>query len=421
MSRAAACAVCLALIAAAGLRAQESGNRVVLDHADSLIGRVVDGEQVKELIGNVQFTQGGTVVTCNRAIQHIASNIVSLSGEVVVVDSNMRMLTRRGSYDGNSRTAEAFEKVTVEDRNTTLTSEYGKYFAKEKKAYFRGNVALEDTGSVLNARELTYWRRDQRSEADGDVRIAGRHNRTVIEGGHFENYKDQHFSRMTLRPRLVRIDTSPGTPPDTLVVTSSAMESYQDSTERLIARDSVAVTRGEMAAEAGLGIFYTQSDSIILRKSPFVWYAAGRSQDNQVSGDSIFIKLVKRKLGTVHVRGDAFAVARADSGHPARFNQMSGQEITMNFSENKIRRIDVERTATSLYYLFDGRKPNGLNKASGDRVTIHFKDGQISKLSILSGPEGQYFPEKMVRQRESEFNLAGFNWRERRPGGRPRP
>ncbi len=421
MTKAAACAACLVLTAAAGLRAQESSNVVVLNHADSLIGKVVDGEQVKELIGNVQFTQGGTVVTCKRAIQHVAANMVFLSGEVVVVDSNMRMLTPRGTYDGNARIAEAFDRVTVEDRNTSLTSEYAKYFAKEKKAYFRGNVMLEDTESVLTSRELTYWRRDQRSEADGSVRITGRHNRTLIEGGHFENYKEQHFSRMTLRPRLVRIDTASGAPPETLVVTSSAMESYSDSTERLVARDSVALRRGGTAAEAGLGVFFTQSDSIILRKSPFVWYATGRSQENQVSGDSIFIRLVKRKLSRIHVRGDAFAVGRADSAYPARFNQMSGQEIVMGFADNKIRRIDVQRTATSLYWLFDGAKANGLNKASGDRVTILFKEGQVNKLSIHAGPEGQYFPEKMVRQREAEYNLAGFNWRERRPGGHDRP
>ena len=165
-------------------------------------------------------------------------------------------------------------------------------------------------------------------------------------------------------------------------------------------------------------MFYPQADSIILRKSPFVWYSVERSRDNQVSGDSIFIKLRKRKPGTIYVEGDAYAVSRADSLYPDRFNQMSGQEIVMSFADERIQRIDVERTATSLYYLFDGTNPNGLNKASGDRVTIRFKEGRIDKLNVISGPEGQYLPEKMIRHRETEYNLPGFNWRERRPGKR---
>src|SRR5689334_2960670 len=114
--------------------AQQGRNVVVLNHADSLVGREINGEQVKELIGNVQFTQGSTVVTCRRAMQYIASNRISLEGEVVVEDSSMRMLCSRGMYYGNEESAEAFDRVTVEDRTTSVTSLYGKYFSKEKKA-----------------------------------------------------------------------------------------------------------------------------------------------------------------------------------------------------------------------------------------------------------------------------------------------
>lgn len=413
---AAAIAIVLFLRPVGGIRAQESEKVVVLNHADSLVGRVINGEQVKELIGNVQFTQGTTVVTCKRAMQYIASNRITLEGEVVVVDSNMRMLCSRGMYHGNEKVAEAFERVTVEDRNTSLTSEYGKYFANEKKAYFRGNVAVEDSQSVMTAHELTYDRRDQHSNATGDVKITGTRNRMTIFGNHFEDFKQQRFSRMTEHPRLVQIDSAAKGGADTLVVTGGVMESYHDTLERLVARDSVKIARGELAAEAGLAVFYTQLDSIILRKSPFVWYTVDRSQDNQVSGDSIFIKLRNRKPGTIYVEGDAYAVSRADSMYPDRYNQMSGQEIVMRFADSKIRRIDVERTATSLYYLFDGKRPNGLNKASGDRVTILFKEGRIDELKVISGPEGHYLPEKSIRHRESEYNLPGFNWRERRPG-----
>jgi lipopolysaccharide export system protein LptA len=405
---------CLFLITA--LDAQEKGTVIVLDHADSLVGHDVNGSPVKELIGNVQFHQGSVVVSCSRAMQYIASNYVLLEGEVVVVDSNMRMLTNRGMYYGNDRIAEAFERVTVEDRTTSLTSAYGKYFAKEKKAYFRGSVTVRDTQSVLTARELTYDRLNRHSVATGQVKITSPHNRMTVFGDRFEDFKEQRFSRMTGHPRLIQIDSAAT---DTLLVTSRLMESYQDTLDRLVARDSVQIGRGELAAQAGEGVFYTQPDSIILRRSPFVWYTVGRSLDNQVSGDSIFIKLMERTPSSIHVRGDAFAVSRADSSTPERFNQMSGQEIVMHFAGGKLRRLDVERTATSLYYLFDGGKPNGLNKASGDRVTILFQEGKIDQLRVIAGPEGQYVPEKMVRNREKEYNLPGFNWLEHRPGKKP--
>ena len=411
----------LAACLASNGRAQEAGKVVVLNHADSLVGREINGEQVKELIGNVQFTQGSTVVTCRRAMQYIAANKISLEGEVVVEDSSMRMLCTRGMYYGNDRSAEAFDHVVVEDRNTSVTAEYGKYFSREKKTFFRGNVRVQDTASIMTANELRYDRADEHSDATGNVRIMSPRNRMTISGNHFEDFKRQRFSRMTEHPKLLQIDTLSGGGGDTMVVTGGVMESYQDTLERLVARDSVNIVRGTLAAESGVAIFYPQRDSIILRTSPFVWYAADRSQDNQISGDSIFIRLKERRPETITVRGDAFAVSRADSLYPARFNQMSGQEIILSFAGKAIQRIDVEKTATSLYYLFDGKSPNGLNKASGDRVTILFKEGRLDELKVIAGPEGQYLPEKMVRHKEAEQNLPGFNWRDaaKRPSRKP--
>jgi len=399
-------------------RPQEDEKVVVLNHADSLIGREINGERVRELIGNVKLTQGSVVVTCRRALQYLTANTVQLEGEVEVRDSSMRMVCSHGMYYGNDRVAEAFERVTVEDRNTTLNADYGKYFVKQKRVYFRGNVTVSDTQSILKSRELIYDRREQSADARGNVTITGRRNRMTIFGNHFEDFKQKGYSRMTDHPRLLQVDTASNGAFDTLAVTSGVMESYQDSLGQLVARDSVRIVRGVIAAEAGASTLYTQADSIILRRSPFLWYTGEGAQENQVSGDSIFIKLRNRKLGTVYVRGNAYAISRGDSQYPARFDQMTGQEITMRFVDNKIQRIDVDKTATSLYYLFDGSKPNGLNKASGDHVTIVFANGRIDKLKVIAGPEGEYYPEKMIRRRESEYNLPGFSWRENRPSKR---
>jgi hypothetical protein len=115
------------------------------------------------------------------------------------------------------------------------------------------------------------------------------------------------------------------------------------------------------------------------------------------------------------VRGSAFAISTTDTLFPARFNQMSGEEIIFTFDSSKIRQIDVDKTATSMYYLYEDRKGNGMNKTTGDHVTLIFNNGRFDRLKALSGVEGQYYPEKMIRTREAEYNLTGFNWREPKP------
>ena len=403
------------------LFSQQSENRIDLEHADSLVGRNIDGENVRELIGHVRFRQGNVVVNCDHAVQHFQSNKVSLDGNVVVRDDTLTLRGKRGMYYNVDRIAEAYDGVELTDGRTVLTADFGQYFAKDKRAFFRTNVRVQDSVSTLTSDELTYFRAEQQSIAVGNVKVVSSQDNITLYGQFLDHDRKSGFTRMAQQPRAVQIDTARDGSLDTLIVLSRIMESYRDSLRRLVAIDSVRLWRKSLAATARLGFFLTELDSIILRGEPIVWY-----EENQISGDSIFLKLEKRKLRTVYVRGDAFAISVSDSLFPSRFDQMSGEEITMSVAGDKIQRIDVERTASSLYFLYEdvidsaGRRkePNGLNKTTGDRVIVEFVDGKSDKIRVLGGVEGEYYPEVLVEGKESEYNLTGFNWREDRPGKR---
>src|SRR5213075_1436016 len=83
-------AFCFALMVLPARAQQEK--TVHLEHADSLIGLVVDGEQARQLVGNVVFTQGTVEVRCQRAIQYLATNRIALEGTPEVFDGKMHMV-----------------------------------------------------------------------------------------------------------------------------------------------------------------------------------------------------------------------------------------------------------------------------------------------------------------------------------------
>ena len=208
----------------------------------------------------------------------------------------------------------------------------------------------------------------------------------------------------------MQIDTTAGGTVDTLLVTGSFMEAFQDSSGYFTARGRVEMARTDFAARCGEAVYYLKKERIILRSKPVVWHA-----ENQVTGDSIIVHTKERKLETVFVHGHAFAVSRADSLRLRRFNQLSAREIIMHFQNGKIVGIDADRTATSLYYLFDGAEPNGVNRSSGDRILMEFAGGKIDRIKIVGGVEGKYFPEKVILNHEHEYNLDGFSWIPDRP------
>ncbi len=388
----------------------QPGRLIVLENADSLLGRVISGENARELIGNVRFRQENVQVSCDRAIQYLSSGRVDLLGNVLVKDDSIRLRAPRGRYHKDERRAEAFDSVYLEDGNVVVTSAYGEYFVDPKRASFRTNATVQDTSSVLVADSLVYMRLDKRTLAFNNVTVFNAADNISISGERFESLAIKKYSRMWERPVLVQFDTTVSGRIDTFVVRSRVMELYEFPDRRVVAIDSVQIVRSELSAVCGKATFFVQGDSIALRISPMVWYL-----QSQISGDSINVYLKKRKLDKVVVVGDAFAMSRGDFRYPGRFDQMTGETLSMYFLNQQLDHIDVDIRATSIYHLYEDSAANGFNKTSGDRLRMKFEAGKISSITVMGGVQGQFVPENLLKGKENEFTLAGFRWVEERP------
>ncbi len=376
--------------------------------ADTLHVKQIDGEDVRDLIGHVLLTQERTRITCDRALEYIARGTFILTGNVVVTDDSLTFRAPRGIYHRAERRAEGFDGVALDDGTTRLTASYGEYFGTERRAFFHTHVVVVDTSSIVTADSLQYWRITRRSLALGRVVVRSPSDRLTIYGGRLDHDAEHLTSRMTVHPRLEQVDSLGEGRYDTLHVRGVVLESYRDSTRRLIARDSVELVRSDLASSSRYACFYTAGDSILLRSAPVIWY-----RETQVSGDSINVYLKKRKLERLLVMGSAFAVSRSDSLHPDRFDQIAGDRLRMLFGDEGLSRTDVEGRALSLYHLYDDTVANGANRTSGDRIVMLFAHGKAEAITVYGGVEGQYFPENMVRGKENDYALPGFTWRVR--------
>jgi lipopolysaccharide export system protein LptA len=400
--------LCMALWS--GTVTAQTTKTITVDHADSLIGYTLNGEDVRELSGNVRITQANVVILCDHALQYVVSGKVELTGHVILHDDSMTIRTPRGAYFRDARHAEAYERVTLDDGVSHLEADFGAYDVDPRVAFFHTRVVARDTTAVLHADSLVYERNTKRMHATGRVRVINDEDAVTITGGDLVHDGETGHSRVTRSPVLVKYDTSAGGAIDTLIVKSLVMESFQDSVRRMRATDSVRFVRRDLAGKAGDVLFYTRGDSLELRSSPVLWY-----EDTQVTGDSINVYLRQRALDRIVVMGNAFAISQSDSLYPDRFDQLAGETIAMKFHDRALERINVDVRALSVYYMYEDSAANGLSRASGDGITIVFADGKAKSIRVVGGVEGKYFPEPMVSKREREYQLPGFQWRSDRP------
>ena len=388
----------------------QNNDLIVLKNADVLSGRTVNGEDIREFTGNVHLVQGNVLVWCDRALQHLSKNFVELIGRVKVVQDTVTLTAKKGMYYGDSKKAVCEDGVRLETKHIVLLADFGTYYTQEKRAYFQSRVRVIDSSTTILSDEMTYFEKERKAVAVHNVTVSNTENNIRIFGDYLEHYDSTRFTRITQRPRLMQIDTSSKGEVDTLVVKSLLMESYDDSTKRLIATDSVAMARGHLAVRCGWARYFTQSEIIELRKEPVVWY-----EENQATGDSISLFMLHSKLQKATISGRTFAISLSDSAQPSRYNQLTGRKIDMHFRDDKLQEMHVDQNAISLYYLYDGKDPNGCNRTSGDAITMTFLDGKIDMIKIVKGIEGVYSPENMVAKKESKYNLDGFILRNDRP------
>ncbi len=372
-------------------------------------------EEVRDLIGNVHFVQpsesGGDVeVWSDRALRFMKRNRIELYGNVRIERGGVLLTSSEGIYYGNESRAEMTKGVRLRRSSTVLTARIGNYYTEDRIAHFQQNVVVIDTNYRLEADELYYYETDQMSIAVGHVRMDEYPSAITVLGDSVIHDDERQYVLVPVNPLLIQVDTSAANVIDTLVVKSRIMEGYVDSTKRFIAIDSVKMARSDLSAKCGRAVFNRNRNTIALHQEPIVWH-----QENQISGDSIIVTMRNNILEQVHVIDRAVAVSRADSARRARFNQLTGREITFTFGDNEVQRIDVEWNATSLYYLYDETVPNGMNRSSGDRIEIRFEEGVVDEISVKGGVEGTYFPERIIKNRESDYNLEGFRWITRRP------
>lgn len=463
------CLIVFLIFSCTKIFAQE---KVELIHADSLSGSTENGVTVRIASGNVQFKQGNITVYCNSATQYIDQNKVELRGNVKMYQDTLSLFTSRGIYYGNDKRATGENGVTLKDPNATLRANSGVYYFNEAKAEFhgdviivnpeykitsshltylrntedsfaKGNVVVTTDSAVVTAENIDFYKRQfktfayekvvinsdstiiysdtlthysdkKESYAAGNVKVESINNNTVLFGNALENYELKNYTKLSGKSKLVQIDKKT---PDTLYIYSSFMEAFRTKPEYYIATDSVDVIRTNFYAKCGRGIYFKDSAKVALEKEPIVW------QDKmQITGDSIYAELPGNKLQSIFVRKlnipntkPSFMISQGDSLFIDRYDQIRSRDISVYISDDKADSIRAMGNASSVYFIYEEKKANGVNNSEGENIYIYFDktENNVSKIRIEKSVKGAYSPE--TETGKASLMLPGFSPRSDKP------
>ncbi len=152
-------------------------------------------------------------------------------------------------------------------------------------------------------------------------------------------------------------------------------------------------------------LFYGLADSTIrLFTQPIVW-----SNNNQITGDTIYMFVNNKKPEQLSVINNAFAINKVDTTQ--YYNQIKGNRLKVWFEDGAIHKMQTKGGAENMYFVLDDEKKFiGVNRSSAQIIEIEFENSEPSKVKFVNQLQGKMNP--LNKTLPDELIIRGFKWQE---------
>lgn len=398
--------------------------------SDSLV--YLGKEKLAKLKGNVDFTDGKLNLVTSQLNYDMSSKIGSYSNGATItsLENNNVLVSKIGSYHGNSKTL--FFKDSVKLTNpkyviesdtliynttseitffhgaTTITNdsnfiycEHGWYDTQNEQTAFWQNAYFQTKEQTLSGDSIYYDRNIGVGEAFGNVLIRDTINKVDIEGDYAFYNEINDSSLVTECALLTQYFDS-----DTLYLTADTLIIKQDSaTQKNTFRcyHHVLLYKKDLQASCD-SLVYSELDSMMyFMIDPIIW-----SDSSQMTGKEIKISTHDGTVERLYINKKAAIISEADSLN--NYNQIQGKTIEGIFNkDSEIETIFVNGNGEILYFMGEENKPiTDLSHTECANIKITLKDNQIKNIKYYNKAKATMNP--LIEVNKEKRKLSYFNW-----------
>ena len=388
---------------------------------------------------NVLLVQpNGTIRTDSLQYNTITEVSTFISPTIIKDKKGLTIKTKEGFYDIKKKIANLYKRSIIEDSTFSITadeiaidslnglSEFrgnAVYRSKDKKQGFdmiANNIKTNNKRSTIMATQIPLLIIKQGADSifiTADTLFSGR----VIDLLKIKNIPNiRPVPIDTTSNKLIKQDTvkAATTKPiikkgaakntvDSIKLKTASTPSVDSTLKYFEAYKNVKIFSDSLQA-VGDSLFFSGSDSVFrLFNGPIIW-----AQENQISGDTIYLFLKNKKPERLYVFENALSISKVDSSN--YFNQVRGNSINALFdSTGQVHFLTAKGSAENIYYAQDEQKGFvGVNKNSCDLIEINFTDGKPKRVKFINNLEGGLLPMR-GKTNHDELKLKSFNWQDK--------
>jgi lipopolysaccharide export system protein LptA len=388
---------------------------------------------------NVLLVQpDGTIKT--DSLQYNTTTEVStfISPTIIKDKKGLTIKTREGFYDIKKKIANLYKRSIIEDSTFSITadeiaidslnglSEFrgnAVYRSKDKEQGFdmiANNIKTNNKRSTIMATQIPLLIIKQGNDSifiTADTLFSGRVI-DLLKTKKIPNVRpipvDTSIKKLVLKDTIKVVTAKPslkkGGPKnsdDTVKLNAAATPPVDSTLKYFEAYKNVKIFSDSLQA-VGDSLFFSGQDSVFrLFDNPILW-----AQENQISGDTIYLFLKNKKPERLYVFENALSISKVDSSN--YFNQVRGNSINALFdSTGQVHFLTARGSAENIYYAQDEQNRFvGVNKNSSDLIEISFLEGKPKRVKFINNLEGGLLPMR-GKTNHDELKLKSFNWQDK--------
>ena len=366
------------------------------------------GKKYGEFIGNPQYQKGKEKAIAKKKMVYDGINqYYHLLGEARYQDSlryvqgqSIKYFQKREFFEIDGGNDYAF----LQDSNQMLKGKLIKYDKKKNILKTVGRSRIEDKDFIIESENNDFNNETGKGLSKGNVIIYDKENKTSIHAEITELDKKKEFMKAYGKRAMFSIiqDT------DTLHISADTLLSFKkDSlsgdTSRIVqAFHDVKIFSIDVQGVCD-SMYYTSLDSIFrMYNNPILW----TDTTNQYSADSIFLFQKDKSISKILMQNKALILNSPDEVY---FNQMGGKEIVALLDDNKLKILNVNRNAQTVFYNQNEQKEyTGVNTLDCSNLTAYFEDNKLDRVKFYKQNDGKYYP--MTKANHAAIQLPGFKW-----------
>ena len=386
---------------------------------------------------NVLLVQPDGTIKTDSLQYNTTTEVSTFISPTVIKDKNgLTIKTREGFYDIKKKIANLYKRSIIEDSTFSITadeiaidslnglSEFrgnAVYRSKDKEQGFdmiANNIKTNNKRSTILATQIPLLIIKQGIDSvfiTADTLFSGRVI-DLLKTKKVPNVRpvpvDTSNKKLVLKDTIKVATTKPSlkkggskTAVDSVKI---KLDPPVDSTLKYFeAYNHVKIFSDSLQA-VGDSLFFSGQDSVFrLFDNPILW-----AQENQISGDTIYLFLKNKKPERLYVFENALSISKVDSSN--YFNQVRGNSINALFdSTGQVHFLTAKGSAENIYYAQDEQNRFvGVNKNSSDLIEISFLEGKPKRVKFINNLEGGLLPMR-GKTNHDELKLKSFNWQDK--------